>query len=119
MTPSHGQLPHAPVAGSQQEPSVHGLVGSHWFVTQVGVAAVVSQTWPDPQGGSHAGRHAPSLHAWSSGQVTPAHEPTHVNEVKSALGLHTSSGGHESSVHGLSVHEPSLQTLPQPWHGAL
>jgi hypothetical protein len=111
-TPSHGQLPHEPVRGSQQEPSVHGL-GWHLSATQVGGVLPGSQAWSGAHGGSQVGAHCPSTHAWPFAQVFFAHETTQVG-VPSLDGWHSSSAAQGLGTQGLGTHAPLLQSWPQP-----
>ena len=87
-TPAHGQLPHAPVTGSQHEPLVQGL-GAHLLAPHVGGAPEVSQTCPAAHAGTQVGMHFPSLHTWSPEHVTPEHEATQSKPVNVAFGLHS------------------------------
>lgn len=87
-TPAHGQLPHAPVTGSQQEPLVHD-VGVHRFGTHVGVACALSQVSPAAQGGPQSATHAPLTQTSPALQTLPAHESTQVWSVNVGLGLHS------------------------------
>jgi hypothetical protein len=55
----------------------------------------------------------------SDWHITPAHVGVHVNELKSAVGLQTSSGP-QVPGHGFGLHEPvSSHTSLQPWQGVL
>lgn len=76
-TPAHGQLPHAPVTGLQQEPLVHD-VDEQRFGTHAGGDCVRSQAWSVAQAGLQSGRHAPSVQISPALQTTPAHEGTQV-----------------------------------------
>lgn len=88
MTPAHGQLPHAPVTGSQQEPLVH-VVGVHRFGTHVGVGCDRSQISPAAQGVLQSATQAPLTQTSPDLQTLPAHDSTQVWSVNVGLGLHS------------------------------
>ncbi len=115
-TPAHGQLPHAPVTGSQQEPSAHD-VGVQRLGTHAGGAFVRSQVSVAAQAGLQSATHAPLAQISPALQTLPAHESTQAWSVKSALGLHSWPVGQVSARHGLSMQVPPLHAFPQPSQG--
>src|SRR5512135_1124446 len=97
FTPSHGSLPHEPVAGSQYAPFEQGRPASvtHLSGPQVEPESPkVAQTWPLVQAGSQLATRSPSTHFSVLLQVTSAQLATQRGSVKVEFGLHTSPGLH-------------------------
>ena len=119
-TPAHGSLPHAPVAGSQNEPSAVQGFGLHLSAHAGGRHLRRDRRpCPLPQAGLAVG-HALAVDAGLlAAHFTSAQGLTHSNPVKVAFGLHSSPALQLFALHGSSMQEPRLQTLPQPRQGLL